>query len=750
MDKMKNIILNLKYQDKKRLFFISIFSLAILAINFYFFQSKTLGIIFFSLYLIVNSIYLGRFLRRILGRELEFEFFFSLFFLLFLISTGGAIFIVLYKIKIIFVFYILLVLSPIIFLLRESKEDTFFNKDKKDKYLDKGQIKILICLFLIFALSLFLLFHSRTGKFILSPWEVIHPFYLYFFGLATFIILWLIFTKNNWLFSLLLIIFLSFFLHSYLPVSYQVGFGGDKWRHLGAEKWLQEGNIYSPSLFGEQVEWQKIGPLKIPAVLIIGNKTSYASQWSLTIILSWLFKIDVYWIDLFLGFILCSLFIPIFLFKIGQFFKNEKFALLLAFLPNIFYSFQVYGAITLPNSFGFLFFLFVLIFWLKYLINDNSKLLPYCIALTLLSYFNYVLYFILLLEMGSFIFIYKKYSKNNKSNKKNIFVLSGLFFIFLLLIPILDKFSGFSYFIYNIFAQPGLIFSFFGRFVKELLAISSVSANLGFVTQGNFLYTQTGGSLTRTILFSLTSWIKWLSILAWFFVLYGAINFKKLKEPQNKVFFVAFIFFLITLVNYFIGQYLMKGSVVLSKRLDLAIGFFMMFPLGWGIINFLNNESKFISSKAKIFVVCLFLALISSSVYSAGPKLQTVTKDELDAAKYVWQKIKGEEGGKCVLANTWPLLALEYTSSRHLTTGGFPVYQEYAQPERVQLFNNMSLNPSKRYLEKAMEITGAEYCYFMTEKRWWNKRDQKILEKYQEFLGDYEKIGDVYIFRFSK
>ncbi len=746
IDFLKKISPQVMPVRKKVFFLLSIFSLWILVSNFEFWHFRIIGILFFIIYAIVNSIYLGKFLRQFLNLEKETNFIFGLFFLIFLISISGSIFVVLYKITPFLAHLIFLIISAVIFLFLPPSDNL---TDKKEEKITEEKEKINILLYLVlttcFVVSLFFLFSVRTGKFILSPWEVIEPAYLYVFGLFSFIVLWFIFLKRNWRLALLFIILSSFLLRSYLPIVYETGFGGDRLRHLAAEKWLQEGNVYSPSLIGEKIEWSQIGPLKLPAVFIIGNKTSYASQWALTSFLSWLFNADVFWIDLLLGFILCSFFIPIFLFKIGQFFSRRKtLPLLLAFLPNLFYPFQVYGAITLPNSFGFLFFLFALIFWLEYFTSNKPKLLLFCIILTLLMYFNYVLYFILLLELGSLIYLFKNFSQS----KKFVFYLSALILGFIFLIPFLDKFSGLSSFVPKVFIHPRLIISYFVNFTKQLLAISSLSPNPGFITQGNFIYTQTVGSLAKTTLLALFSWTILISAAIWSFIIYGFYNFKKLKEPAHKLFFILGISFVIALGNYFIGKYLMKGSILLSKRLDLYLAFLMIIFLGWGIVIFLETKLRFITDKAKIFTICLFLALASISVYGAGPELQVVTKDELESAKYLWQEMKDIPGNKCVLANTWPLLALEYTSSRHLTAGGFPVYQEYAQPERAQLFINMSLNPSERYMEKAIKITGARECYFVTEKRWWNKRDNKIFEKYQEILGDYKQIGDVYIFKF--
>jgi len=161
---------------------------------------------------------------------------------------------------------------------------------------------------------------------------VIHPLYIYaWLSLIIFLGL-LAFSKIKLKYFLLILILTSLLFHAYLLIPYQAGFGGDKWRHIGAEKMLMQGKIYEPVLFGDNVSYSQLGPLKIPEVLIAGNKTSYANMWGLTIALSWLTGIDIFYLDLILGFLLFSIFLPFLLLKFGLFFSRKKEFLLLFLL----------------------------------------------------------------------------------------------------------------------------------------------------------------------------------------------------------------------------------------------------------------------------------------------------------------------------------------------------------------------------------------------------------------------------------
>ncbi len=110
------------------------------------------------------------------------------------------------------------------------------------------------------------------------------------------------------------------------------------------------------------------------------------------------------------------------------------------------------------------------------------------------------------------------------------------------------------------------------------------------------------------------------------------------------------------------------------------------------------------------------------------------------------------DGKHCVLANTWPLLAVEMVSGREIVGGGFPVYIDYAQPERVQFWKKMTRMPAKRYMEKARKLTGADDCYFMVEKRWLGVNDgerNRVFAKLEETFEGYKQIGEVYIFYYG-
>ncbi len=761
-------------EDRYFLFaFLSFLFSLFLFLNIVHFHSIIFGLLFLTFYLIINSFWLENFLSKIIHLEKSISFFFGFFFLIYLLGFGGAIFVAFYKITPSFVLLVLLIVSTFSFLLnqyaKKISDRSLKNSIEENEGVDFSFLKkfwFWFFFFFTYFFSLYFLLKGKTDKFILSPWQSVSPVFFYFFFILTFLLLITIFSRLKWKVVLWLIIIYSLLLHAYLPIVYQGKFGGDKWRHLAAERYLQEEKVISPALFGEkELTYRKIGPIKIPSVFVVGNKTSYSYQWALTSEISWLTSIDVFYLDLVLGFLLWSIFLPVFLFKIGQFFSQEKtFPLLLALIPNLFYHFQLYGSITVPVGLGFLCFLFVFIFWLYFLKERKKELLVFAIFLTLTMYLNYLLYFILLIEIGILVLLLTKiFPKNEfllekiinflkpaKRKKSFILLLCLTILFFILVFPLLDIFSGLTYFRNDL--SLAKVANSFGFFIRKLFGFSASYLFSPLIKQGNFIYLQTEKNLTSNTLLSLVFWPFFISLFIWLFVIYGI---KKAKSSLTSpvVYLLSFLL-LILLIDHFVGWYLMDGVRLFCKRSDLTIAFLLAVLSAWGIFCFVKKPIKGLKKKAKIYALSLFLALGTISSYASGPEIQRVTGDELKAAKYLWQEIQKKSPPErehfCVLANTWPLLALEAESKRRIVTGGFPVYQEYAQPERVQLFKNMSSNPSLRYLKKSLEITQSPDCYFMTEEKWWNPRKRKeILQQLEEIFGGYKKIGEVYIFYYS-
>jgi len=335
----------------------------------------------------------------------------------------------------------------------------------------------------------------------------------------------------------------------------------------------------------------------------------------------------------------------------------------------------------------------------------------------------------------------------NKIFRRGLIVSCLILFviIFLFIIPVADCTNQYSIFKNWQEIKKSILKNLFD-FGKKLIISEAIFPRFAVMEQDNWLFAQISRTLNRSILLKLMPWHLILTPLVWLFVIFGLIKLKKIKHPWIVILMIILLFIILT--NQFIATYFMEGSRIMSKRLVIMTSFLISIFLAMGVYHWIYLS--FFNQSAKIVAIVLFLSLLSTFVYVSGPRSQVLTTDELRAAIYIWDILKTESGPYCVLGNTWPLLGLEAVSGRKITTGGFPFYYEYRQPERVNLFENMNKFPSIRYLEKALEITKAKKCYFMTEERWFYQPwKQQILEQLNKILGPSEKIGDVYIWHYK-
>jgi len=738
-------------EENKRFIFtlVSVLIVVFWYLNFSFLDSYFVYFFCLIFYAFLNSFWLGKILGRY-GWEKELCFATGLFCLLSLIALGLAVPIVVYRVTpVCLLIWMILLTGLISFILKKTEKRTAAGRMTEE---NKGEKHVFMrwytLLFILLAGCLFFLFYSRTGEYVDSPWKIIHPLYLYCWLGVIFILVKLAFSRISIKHFLVLIILSSLVYHVYLLIPYQAGFGGDKWRHIAAEQWLAEGKVYEPALLGDSVSYSSLGPLRVPEVLVAGNKTSYANMWGLTIALSWLTGIRIFYLDLILGFLFFSIFLPFLLLKLGSFFSHRKeFLLLLLLMPFCFYPFQAYGSITMPMAFSFLPFLFSLIFLAWYLKRKGHSRNLFWLLILLIPflYFGYLVYLILFLEM----FVLAIMIKNAKMKKK-IFIPLMIFFSLILffLIPGLETYNQYSW-LKNETSVMTHIGEMFRDFPLRLITSQPVFPRTYGFEQDNWLFAMTDRQLSRSVFLDLLPWALILTPLVWILTIWGFKCLKKSRTPGLGTLFLLMLS--IVLVNQMISSYLMEGNHLLTKRLVMFTSFLFFVPLCWGICRFKEKIRRKFFSSLVVFLPAIFISLLSVTVYASGPRFQVVTQDEYQAAQYLWQKMnKSSDGKYCVLANTWPLLALEGVSGRQIVTGGFPYYYEYRQPERTQLFENMNVGPSIRYLEKSLEITRADECYFMTEERWvYFDRKEEIIKQLDGMLEEHETLGKVMIWKYK-
>ncbi len=715
-----------------------------LGINLFWQNNFLINIILFTIFFVFAGYYASLYANRLLQLDKFRSLVFGYLILIYLLSFAVALFVNFYKYHILFAYVSILIVGVVIFFVSKnldwlpvtSKDDTSRDITVRSPFY----LTYLLPLFLIGGILLLL--SARTGDYLITPWQVIPKIYVYIFLLVTFTVGILIFSKLKTGFIILLIILHSYFLHTYLPIIYETGFGGDKWRHLASEKFLKTGQVYTPSLIGEPLRLMTLGPWQVPEVLFAGNKTSYGNQWGLTLLLSDFLAIDIFWIDYWLIFILWSFFIPLLLYQLAGFvYQSTKFKLLIAWLPTIFYTWQVFGAVTLPVSLGMIFFLAVLYLWLYYLQTNSKKVRNLAIIFTFLMYFGYVLYFIIMSVLAVGFLIWGEI-KNNTWRRA---LLTLIIFLACLVIPAMEILMGYGSLKSGI-TNPAKIFSLTADAFGNLTGIVAFIPRPTHIDQGNWLYNQTRQTQSQASLFSLRLLPLIFTSLVWLLTLLGIQKIRKLPEKKFALFIL--LSFVVLLFTYIFSWYFMDGNHILARRLDLTITFFWLFLIGLGIFYLLEYFLPKTDNFIKVYSLIIFISLLATSTYSSGPVLEVVTKDEVIAAQYIWERID-KKNNYCVVANTWPLLGLEYVSGREIIAGGFPVYLEYAQPERVKIFEGLIRKPlAEDWMAKAFEVTQANECWYMTEKRWMS---DKVWEDNLRIFGEPKmQIGQVYIWQIKR
>jgi hypothetical protein len=114
----------------------------------------------------------------------------------------------------------------------------------------------------------------------------------------------------------------------------------------------------------------------------------------------------------------------------------------------------------------------------------------------------------------------------------------------------------------------------------------------------------------------------------------------------------------------------------------------------------------------------IVLSFAMSISYSLGPDTRAVSMDEFNAMEYVWYVEKESLATPpCVIADTFPLLALEGISSKYIIGGGFPINQYFAQPEREALLQEMLKNPREEIWRQALDITKTNTCWLVVHTK---------------------------------
>ena len=249
------------------------------------------------------------------------------------------------------------------------------------------------------------------------------------------------------------------------------------------------------------------------------------------------------------------------------------------------------------------------------------------------------------------------------------------------------------------------------------------------ISGGNILFNQIPAAVFTSNF--LTQWRWWLPALVLVAVCFIVLGIK--QNWKDGVYKFIFSSFVILLITYFISFYLLSGEHLFSRRLDATLAFLFLILLFYGLKDFFNKKSGI------LLVAVLSLAITAS--YTLGPDTFTVSSNQLKAMEYVWS-LEKNIAPRCVLGDTYLLLALEAVSEKEIIGGGFPIDANFGQPERVELYKQMNIAINDNLLHATASSTKADHCWFVGETANFSK--QGILNS-----GIYKVFGDAAVVRYN-
>ncbi len=584
---------------------------------------------------------------------------------------------------------------------------------------------ILVGVFLILlATGFYLLYISRTGASLFSPWQTIQPAYIYCFAAITLVLGGMIFLRLPRRLLLFFFILYSFLLHSYLPLTHQLLYGADSWRHIADEARLLAGLSLTPASLAAQAS----------AVGTLIGVISYWQLWFLTILIAKLTTLNLIFVNAWLLPVLWSIAFPVLFFRVvKELHFSERWSFVLLWLSAWPFALQTAGSFSLPVNLGFLLWLAAIVIMLWWL-SEPSRRKIYClIVVGLILTFGYAL-FAVLFWLSVLILVLLKYMKGS-SGRWFLAAAGGL------VIPAFELFAGYSTIDWHLngwSAFKQLVGNFSGWYLAD-------GPRPHVIASGNILFNQVPSY--AFIPNWLTAWHWWIVIAALFFfslTIYGMyLGFRSESRAWQWLTFLAESLF----VSYVCSWYLLGGEHILARRLDVVLAFFSVIFFGFGLTHWLTHHFLNFSARRRSLGIASLLVLGSLAVaasYSLGPASAAVSTDQYAAMGYIWNQ-ELNASSHCVLADTYSLLALEAISKRAIVGGGFPMDTNFGQPELARLYDQLTSTPTPALLDEALRVTGANQCWLALPA------GQKFETKPTLLAGlPFQQFGKIFVWRYTK
>jgi len=619
------------------------------------------------------------------------------------------------------------------------------SKQQFTKLLRVGELLYL----LLVGLSFSLLFLSRTDE-AHTVWEVLNTAFIPTLFAATSLLLAILLASEKVNYKLLFIIVHSILMHSFFSVVFPAGDLSGQQMYLGRIRLVYDSVIFHG--------WPS-NPLETVQSQIYAWFNGINFQAALSVVFARMFSMDFLAVHLFLVPVLWGIFTPIPAYLITYTFtQNEKAAVLASLLLSAFPYATYFGAISVPNSLGYIFFFYSLYFMLKNLDSNDSKTTFLILAFSFFSLLSHYLTGIMSFSLLFLALTFKSYKAEKSS-------------------PTTAKISLVTSFILSASLLPlSLIYLRFFRPVTQTVFTLDKFYELppeeivGLTLIGELTYAFD----LKTILLIIIG-----PTLALLWMTYQLYRFKRnpTANHQTSLYFL-FAAFLIMLIDYRILKLFMEGLPLNEERLWVFRDFIAAPFVALAVYSVVSSLRNFLRAKSPSTItvaglkkspksivlrgLSLLLALniliplllggwIIFSLSAAYPQvapLQT-TGYELEAVRYIEENTREKY---VVIGDIWTIFAGEVIVG--ISNPRAYYFDEYNKTGH-DLFVNMRQNPSPQWMLLAMNYTDTSVAFFIvTEPRLgaeeFNSVVSRGLQNEQLTVAGVFGAGKLYVFSYRK
>jgi len=615
----------------------------------------------------------------------------------------------------------------------------------------KSTRSIEIVYLLLVSLSTYFLAVSRTDE-AHTVWEVLHPAFIPTLFLALSVLTVIMFSQERVTYKLLSVIAISVLIHSFFVIVFPAGSSSGQQMVLGRTRLVYENIVPSELPSSAETITQTIYEF-------FRGKHFFSA---ITVVSARMLGLDIFWAHLFLVPVLWGILTPIAAFMTTKALgRDETTCVLASLLVSAFPYATYFGALSVPNSLGFIFFFFSLCFMLRYLSSGDLRTLFLLLTFSFFSFISHYLTGIMSLSLLLLTAAFKSYaSEKNHSTATANFSLALSFVAAAGILPL------------------SLICLQFFRvgtntvFTLERLSQLPINEIVGLLSLGEVIYF----SDPVSILLFVTG--PAIALLSGIYLLYHS---KNSADTHFRVhIFLLFSAFLLVLVDYRILKLFMSELPFNVERLwvfrDLIAVPFVALIL-YSTVSFIRTSGKAALNRHRstvslgqlsggvtshgmrvllittVLIPVLIGGWITLSLNVAYPKvapLQTTTY-ELEAARIIDDSTVEKY---VVIGDVWATYAGEVVVGIQNPRAYY--FGEY-DPRINDLFSRMRRDPSPEVMIEAMNQTGTNttVAYFIiTEPRLGSEEFNNVLLRVNQksqltlfYVSDNEKL---YVFSYER